>query len=114
MVREARKTTMTIHEGVSEMGRIIPNITINLYCGCRQKVREIEHLEATLLEDEIAYRVIVEDVGLSISIPSPFKSISGPFINILGSSISDPGPSMSWDVIVPPHTYMDNTNPSLS
>ena len=114
MVREARKTTMTIHEGVSEMKRIIPNITLNLYCGCLQKVGEVKHLEAALLEDEVAYRGSVEDVGLSISIPSPSKSILGPSMNILGPSMSDPGPSMSWNVIGPPHTCMDNTNPSSS
>ena len=114
MVREAWKTTITIHEGVREMGRIIPSITLNLYCGCLQKVGEVEHLEAALLEDEIAYRGSVEDASLSIAIPSPSKSISGPSMNILSPSMSDPGPSTSWDVISPPHTCMDNTDPSLS
>ena len=121
LVRESRKTTMTIHIDASEMGRIIPNITLNLYCGCLQKVKEVEHLETALLEDEIAYRGSVEDVGQSISIPSPSKNISGPSMDILSSSMSDPGPSMSdpgpstsWDVIGPPHTCMDNTDPSLS
>jgi len=44
---------MTIREGVDEIGCIVANITLNLYCGGLQ---EVERLEVALPEDKTAYR----------------------------------------------------------
>jgi len=57
------------------------NTTLNVCRGELHKVWKVEHLEATLAEDNIAYRESIRDVGSSTS--------------VLGPSTSDPCPSMS-------------------
>jgi hypothetical protein len=58
-----------------------------------QEVREVEHLEANLTKDKIAYSGSVRDVG--------------PSTNISGSSTR-------WGDIGPPHCYTNVTDPSSS
>ena len=53
------------------MGYNVANITLNLCCDGLQEVREVQRLEATLVEYEIVYRESVKDVGSSMIIPSP-------------------------------------------
>jgi hypothetical protein len=72
---------MTINEGVNEMRCIMANTTLNVCRGELHEVGEVEHLEATLAEDDISYRESVGDVGSSTS--------------VLGPSTCDPCPSMS-------------------
>ena len=72
MVREAQKIATTICKGVDKMGHSVANITFNLCCDRLQEVGEVQHLEATLAEDEIAYRESVKDIGPSMIIPGPF------------------------------------------
>jgi hypothetical protein len=79
---------MTIREGVNEMRYIMTNTTLNLYRRGLQEVEEVERLEVTLAEDEIAYCGSVGDAG-------PSTSILGPSSSILGSSASVLGPSTS-------------------
>ena len=95
MVWEACKAATVIHEGVDEMRWIVANTTLNLYSGGLQEVREVECLEVTLTEDEIAYRESVKDVDPSMSIPSPSMSISGTSSSVPDPSMSVPNPSMS-------------------
>ena len=71
MVREAWKVATTICKGVDKMRHSVANITYNLCCDRLQDVGEIQRLEATLVEDEIAYRESVNDVGPSMIIPGP-------------------------------------------
>ena len=59
-----------------------PTIYLILCHDGLQKVKETEHLEATLMKDKIAYRGSIENVG--------------PSTNISGSSTS-------WGDIYPPH-----------
>jgi len=54
------------------MGHSVANITFNLCCYKLQEVGEVQRLEATLVEDEIAYRESVKDVGPFMIIPDPF------------------------------------------
>jgi hypothetical protein len=95
LVWEAWKAATVIHEGVDEMRWIVANTTLNLYSGGLQEVREVECLEVTLTEDEIAYRESVKDVGPSTSIPSPSMSISGTSSSVPDPSMSVPDPFMS-------------------
>jgi hypothetical protein len=101
LIREARKTVTTIHEGVDEMGRIVANTMLNLWCGGLQEVGEAERLEMTLMKYEIAYHGSDEDASSFTSISGPSTSISGPSTSILGH-------------IGPPHTYMKVTYVSSS
>ncbi|KAJ6858479.1 hypothetical protein NC652_040921 [Populus alba x Populus x berolinensis] len=89
--RKAWKAT-TIREGVNEIGHIVLNTTLNLYRDGLQEVGEVERFEAALTKDEIAYYESVKDVG---------------------SSTSDLGPSMSWDDIGHPHTYLATKSESV-
>jgi hypothetical protein len=73
---------------------------LNLCRGGLQEVGEVERLKAVLVKDKIAYHESVGDVGPSMSIPS--------------LSTNNPSPSMSWDDIGPPQTYIDITDPTSS
>ena len=84
---------MIICEGVDEMRHVVANTMLNFYHGELQEVGEVKCLKVALIEDEIVYRRNVKDASLSTSIP---------------------GPSMSYDDIVPPHIYMDIIDPFLS
>lgn len=89
------------------MGHVLANNTFNLYCRGLKKVREIEHLKITLVDDEIAFReqgyIVVRevslslgDLGLSMSVPNLFTSLidfgTDPSISATNSSTS----CMSW------------------
>ncbi|GFY87193.1 hypothetical protein Acr_05g0008320 [Actinidia rufa] len=54
--QEARKAASTLREGVDEMGRTMANNTLDLCRRGLQEAGEVEHLNATLVEDEIAFR----------------------------------------------------------
>jgi hypothetical protein len=83
----------SISKGVDEIIHIMVNTTFNLCCDRPHEIRDVERLEAALTEDEIAYYGSVGDVSLSMS---------------------DSGPSMSWNNIGPPQTYMDITDSTSS
>jgi hypothetical protein len=84
------EAAMTIYEGVNEMRCIIANTTFNLCCDGLQKVGEVERLELTLAEDEVAYRRSVRVVGPSTSVSDPSMSWSdvgvGPYIDVIDLS----------------------------
>jgi len=82
------------------MKYIVANIVFNLCYGELYEVGEVARLEVILVEDEIAYHRSIWDAS--------------PSITVLDTSTSDPGPSTRWDVIGPPHTCMDITDPSSS
>ncbi|GFZ03269.1 hypothetical protein Acr_15g0018770 [Actinidia rufa] len=80
----------TSSAGVDEMGRAMANNTLDFCCRGRQEVGEVEHLDATLIEDETAFREwgqVFRDAGLSTSVPNTSMSWDD------GSA---PGPSLSW------------------
>ena len=52
---ESWKGAATIHEDIDEMGLIVVNTTLNLCYEGLQKVMKVEHLEITLVGDEIAW-----------------------------------------------------------
>ena len=72
MVREAWKTTTIICKGVDKMRHNVTTITLNLCCDGLQEVGEVQCLETTLAEDEIAYCESVKDVGPSMIISSSY------------------------------------------
>jgi hypothetical protein len=88
LVWEACKAATVIHEGVDEMRWIVANTTLNLCSGGLQEVREVECLEVTLTEDEIAYRESVKDIGPSMSISGTSSSVPDPSMSVLNPSMS--------------------------
>ena len=50
-----RKTTITIHESVNEMGCIVTNITLDFYHGGLHKVKKVVFFKVALVKDEIVY-----------------------------------------------------------
>ena len=48
LVRGAQKATITIHEDVNKMERVMVNTTLNLCCGGLSEVEEVDRFEAAL------------------------------------------------------------------
>jgi len=108
------------------MRYIIANTTFNLCCDWLQKVGEVECLELTLAEDEIAYRESVRVIGPSTSISDPSISWNDvgvdPYMDVIDLSLSRmnyiSGASPSTSILDPspsngdigPDTYMDVTH----